>query len=800
MRRCMRKASVYLATIALLGCAFAGAGNIDVYVYDMKTGAEVRNYTARLVGTGGYDQSVTVGNTNYVRFSNVPTTQLYTLTVSKDGYYSRSIYRVIVSHARTRSFYLGLTPTDISIRFSISGRVVDAVTNQPIANAYVEGYRIVSDETRRRMYALTDSQGRFTLENCVPGGYWIWAVREGYYQSPGLEITTSGSAINDALLPCAPHGAPLCNWVLSRCCDALSGGELRSCEALLQSESGWTMRFHFWSGLTLERLPSNLRYNITVRYLNTDFSFYPSTRVGFQFVRGVDNYTSHYLVPGDVQVGTLTGVVRNMLDGQPVPNAWVNLRYGDRSIASMYTDNQGRYTFTNVPRDYGGLVVDVSKPGWIGYSWRIPALTASSVSNDLFICPSWTPTGGLRFYIYDEAAGYSVGGATLRITLPSGHSTQVDIMGDGYYELISGLPAWQLYDLTVTAPGYRSSTFVAQSVPFNSERSLSYYLRRSSQAVGQLMGTVRDLLTGNPIPNAVVSAYSATRTDSQGRYTLSDQPTGSFGVWVSAPGYTSCSVRVLLSAGDTMLDLFLVPVEYPSGRVNGSLYDATTGWQLINGTVVAIAPNGLTLTTRTPPDSGYYDFPNLPADRPFTFVASASGYNSAQVEGFWPRRGDTHSIDFTLTPQWGGLRMGRTIKGQVQQTGYQGDLSQIWLTVEAYQYDAQVWRQDVRLNPDGSFEVSCPLQEVADLRLKADRWISRWLPTIDLGSVENLPGVRFDTIGDVNNDDQIDDADLLEILLRFGEKEVNAPDLNGDGWVDDADLLLALLHFGGSGR
>jgi len=121
--------------IALLLHAFAGAGNIDVYVYDMRTGAEVRSYTARLVGTGGYDRSLTVGNTNYVRFSSVPTNQFYTLTVSKDGYFSRSIPQIIVSHAYTRTFYLGLTPTDVTTRFSISGRVVDAVTNQPLANA-----------------------------------------------------------------------------------------------------------------------------------------------------------------------------------------------------------------------------------------------------------------------------------------------------------------------------------------------------------------------------------------------------------------------------------------------------------------------------------------------------------------------------------------------------------------------------------------------------------------------------------------------------------------------------------------
>jgi len=785
--------------IALLLHAFAGAGNIDVYVYDMRTGAEVRSYTARLVGTGGYDRSITVGNTNYVRFSSVPTNQFYTLTVSKDGYFSRSIPQIIVSHAHTRTFYLGLTPTDVTTRFSISGRVVDAVTNQPLANAYVEGYRVVSGSSARRVYAFTDSQGRFTIENCIPGTYYLWAWRTGYYQSPTLEIGGS-AAINDALLPCAPHGTPIGDWILGRVYDALTGGELRGLEALLQSEAGWTMRFTFWSSRQLERLPTNQRYNITVRYTNTDFTFHPSTRVGFLFTQGIDNNTSHYLVPADVQVGTLTGVVRNMLDGRPVPNAWVNLRYGNRPIASMYTDSQGRYTFTNVPRDYRGLVVDVSKPGWISYSWRIPALTASSVSNDIFTCPNSTPRGDLRFYIYDEAARYFISGATLQITLPSGHSTQVD-MGDGNYELISGLPAWQLYDLTVTAPGYRSSAWLGQSVPFDRERSLYYYLRRSNQSVGRVLGTIRDLLTGNPVPNAFVWTYGgATRADSQGRYTLSEQPIGSLDLSVWAPGYNTRTVRVLVSSGDSLLDLFLVPSEYPSGRVYGYLYDSTTGWELINSTVVAVAPNGLTLTTRTPPDSGYYNFPDLPSDMPFTFIASASGYNSSQVENFWTRRGDTHRIDFSLTPQWGGLRMGRTIKGRVQLSAYQGDLSQVWLTVEAYQYDAPVWRQDVRLEPDGSFEVGCPLQEVADLRLKADRWISQWLPQVDLGSVDTLPEVRFMHIGDTNDDDRVDDADLLEILLRFGEKEVNAPDLNGDGWVDDADLLLILLHFGAQGR
>jgi protocatechuate 3,4-dioxygenase beta subunit len=800
LRRFVHKAaSSGLAWLALSMCAFAGAGNLDFYVYDMKTGNEVRAYTARLRGTGGYDRTVNLGNTNYVRFSGVPTDQLYTLTVSKDGYYSRSIYRIIVSHNGTRTFNLGLTPTDVSIVFSISGRVVDAVTNQPLANAYVGGYRSVSGSTARRFYAITDSQGRFTIEHCIPGDYVISASRVGYYDSPTI-VLSANAAINDALLPCAPHGTPLTTWRLDGFYDALSGAELRAGEFLLQSDAGWTIRHNFWSYAELENLPANQTYNITVRYVNRDGRlYYPSTLVGFRFTQGITNYTSHYLVPGDVQVGTLTGVVRNMLDGAPVPNARVRLFYGNRPLQSMYTDSQGRYTFNNVPRGYRGLIVEVSKPGWGTYSWRMPALNASSVTNDIFFCPNGTPTGTLYFYVYDEAAGYYINEPILQITLPSGHTMRVDLP-DGNNDSISGLPAWQLYDLTMTASGYLSSTFLAQSVPYNSSRTLSYYMRRSTQTVGRILGTVRDLYTGNPIANARVSAYSQVYTDSQGRYTLGDQPIGTFNLSVGATGYISRTVQVTIGAGDTIVDFFLVPAEYPIGRVYGYVYESTTGSQITNSTVTAVAPNGLTLTYRTAPDSGYYNFPDLPFDLPLTFVASAPGYISAQVENFWPRQGDSHRIDFTLRPNWGGLRMGRTIKGQVQLNGYLGDATNVWLTVEAYQHDALVWRQDVRLNPDGSYEVNCPLNEPADLRLKADRWISTWLPAVNLQAIDQLPEVRFVHIGDTNDDDRIDDADLLTIMLRFGEKDPNAPDVNGDGYVDEADLMLVLFHFGAQGR
>jgi hypothetical protein len=49
--------------------------------------------------------------------------------------------------------------------------------------------------------------------------------------------------------------------------------------------------------------------------------------------------------------------------------------------------------------------------------------------------------------------------------------------------------------------------------------------------------------------------------------------------------------------------------------------------------------------------------------------------------------------------------------------------------------------------------------------------------------------------GNVNDDNIVDDADLLQVLFNFGSND-RASDANGDGIVDDADLLTVLFNFG----
>lgn len=68
---------------------------------------------------------------------------------------------------------------------------------------------------------------------------------------------------------------------------------------------------------------------------------------------------------------------------------------------------------------------------------------------------------------------------------------------------------------------------------------------------------------------------------------------------------------------------------------------------------------------------------------------------------------------------------------------------------------------------------------------------------IDTMDWEALGGGFTGVFGNVNGDNIVDDADLLQVLFNFGSNDA-ASDANGDGIVDDADLLTVLFNFGAS--
>lgn len=811
----MRNLKFPILCVALLAAhasALAGQGTIGVYCYDLKTGGQTLGISGHLVGSGGTVRDLVTGDYN-LQFDNLPTTETYTITISKTGYFSRSIPAIIVSNARTRNYSLALTPTTgVGTTFNMSGRVVNGLTGAGIAGAMVSGYRASGN---RAIYAMADGSGNFVIPNCIPGGYAIGAEKAasqsgqgGYLDSTSYSVAATG-AVSDIVLPCTPESAPsVPSWQLLYYYDAMTGGYIRGMELQVRAFSGttnvWTMRLAAWDGITLERLPAALTYNVIATYTNANDprQYYPSTRVGARLVEGVNNRWDFYLVPRDLPVGSSNGAVRNMMNGVVVPGAMVDLYYGGRPLHSMVTLADGLFSFTNVPANYLGLTLYVSKPGWTTHGWEQPPLNVGFNSNDLFTVNRSNPLGGIRTRVRDWLTGAYMDDATVRITLPTGQSTLTRARYGNYTEY-PGLPAWLAggFDVSVSAAGYLSTAYLGLVPPYDRMNDATFWLERSAQTVGRLVGRVRDLFTGNAIVGAIVTSNSQVRTNATGDYAMANHPLGSASVSVTANGYNSASTMARVVSGDNPLDFFLVPVEYPSGGCWGYIRDVTSGSDVINATVTIAGPGGLTRSYFTGPDDGYYECQGLPHDRPFSITASAPGYQSSTVSNWYPQNGNQSSnIPFDLMPNWGASLSAPRLNGRADLRGFSGDVANVWLTLEAYQDGSLMWRADTRMQPDGSFSVPCPMDMPADLRLKPDRWTSVTLPNFSFDTQRELGVVTFSSLGDTNNDDAVDDADLTAVMLAYGALEANAPDLDGNGVVDDADLTLALANYGAIGE
>jgi hypothetical protein len=105
----------------------------------------------------------------------------------------------------------------------------------------------------------------------------------------------------------------------------------------------------------------------------------------------------------------------------------------------------------------------------------------------------------------------------------------------------------------------------------------------------------------------------------------------------------------------------------------------------------------------------------------------------------------------------------------------------------------------VVLGSGGSYTLQTGVTGTVQARVYVPGWLGQ-RQTLTVGSSGVVTANWSLTNGDANRDNQIDDADLLQVLFAFGQTGANLPaDCNGDGVVDDADLLIVLFNFGAVG-
>lgn len=107
----------------------------------------------------------------------------YTVNGLEEGEYSVMVADLqrFNPHQTTYQVRAGTSTFDIDYKVaSVRGRVIDAGTNEPIADAQVNVRPATSSEMRISRAAMTDANGNFTIDSVSPGTYVVTASREGY--------------------------------------------------------------------------------------------------------------------------------------------------------------------------------------------------------------------------------------------------------------------------------------------------------------------------------------------------------------------------------------------------------------------------------------------------------------------------------------------------------------------------------------------------------------------------------------------------------------------------------------------
>jgi large repetitive protein len=263
-------------------------------------------------------------------------------------------------------------------------------------------------------------------------------------------------------------------------------------------------------------------------------------------------------------------------------------------------------------------------------------------------------TGGITGLVSDAASGAPVPGAVVIAASGQGPAGRAMTNREGIYN-IKGLAPGR-YKVSARAEGFYPAAVPDPVAVQAGEMTRQNVELKPMQRVepGRITGVVTDVRTGEPVPNAVVTAQSEyctrrARTDERGRYALRDLRPGEYKVWARARAYKreQFPKPVLVEPGQTVenIDFNLVP-KPRKGLILGRVTDKRTGQPIPGAVVLARGEHGAgrAVTDR----HGFYKMA-VPPGR-YEVAARARGYEPATFPHPVPVQPSepTGHIDFEL--------------------------------------------------------------------------------------------------------------------------------------------------------
>ena len=296
-------------------------GNISGKITDSSSATPIENIKVMLLGS--FPQETRTDAKGNYQFLNVPSGKYEVQVEPPFGY----------AGASKNPLPVNVVSSDIKAHFSlgipgnIKGRIIDANTNLPIANANIDvmrGTNIIAS-------AMTDDNGMYIISKLTPQPYII-RVRAPYFQSSlqlGIPLANETVTIDFALeyppgsitgkIIDVSTGQPIDNVTI----DILENGII--VESVQSNEDG--------SYILSEVTPANYQMRIAMN--------------GFQTITQDISLLTNEIITVDFTLkafGRVTGKVIHAFTGEPIVRACVGMWQNDAVFSYTHTDKNGNFS------------------------------------------------------------------------------------------------------------------------------------------------------------------------------------------------------------------------------------------------------------------------------------------------------------------------------------------------------------------------------------------------------------------------------------------------------------------------
>ncbi|MDW7650497.1 MAG: carboxypeptidase regulatory-like domain-containing protein [Bacillota bacterium] len=429
----------------------------------------------------------------------------------------------------------------------ISGFITDAVTEDPIAGAVItvlDRHLVVVGLT------MTASDGSYRVRNLAPDDEYLVEVRSPGYFLNMETVAVFPDMVTVANIALQPGAGELMGIVV----DAFTGDPISG--ALVAALLGaMPVAIAFTGDDGTYRIADLAPANYVVVAKAEGFGQARVRTLVFPF----DSSTADLLLPPIA--GSIGGSVVDAITGRPLNAAVISVLDTENiPLFSTMTNEVGSYRIDGLAP--GSYIVLAQKPGF-GLAQMGAEVFAYELTVVSFALAA--PDGLIRGRVTDARTGEPLPLFLVKARAVDASGLQIKgVLTDvnGNY-VIRNLQAG-FYSVIVIDRGYQR-LIVGANVLSGEETVVDLEVK---PLPARILGTVRDSLTGDPIPGASVRGFNKNKVllgfsagGSDGFYQLGSFPAGQITLLVSAEGYNFVIEQTLTVSGETvMADVFLSPV------------------------------------------------------------------------------------------------------------------------------------------------------------------------------------------------------------------------------------------------